>query len=168
MTSPLRIVAQLLLYLPLMALIGMFSTSPRFELIAPGDALLRISLIHAAQRKQECRRRTPEELAKLPPNMRAALDCPRERVPLTVELEIDGAVVFRRTVPPAGFTRDGAASLYHRLPVAAGQHRIVARLRDHADGPFNYVREETLTLAPGGMLLIDFVAAKGGFDFRGT
>jgi len=166
--SPLRIVAQLLLYLPLMALIGTFSTSPRFELIPAGDALLRISLIHAAERKQECRQRTPEELAKLPPNMRAALDCPRERAPLTVELEIDGALVFRRSVPPAGFKRDGAASLYHRLPVASGRHRVVARLRDRADGPFNYVREETLELAPGGMLLIDFVPTKGGFDFRGA
>jgi len=166
--SPLRIVAQLLLYLPLMALIGTFSTSPRFALIPAGDALLRISLIHAAERKQECRRRTAEELAKLPPNMRAALDCPRERAPLLVELEIDGALVFRRSVPPAGFKRDGAASLYHRLPVAAGRHRVVARLRDRADGPFNYVREETLELAPGGMLLIDFVPTKGGFDFRSS
>lgn len=162
----LRLAAQLLLYLPLMALIGTFSTSPRFELIPPGDALVRISIIHAAQRKQECRKRTPEELAKLPPNMRATLDCPRERAPLTVELEVDGAVVFRRTVPPAGLRHDGAASLYHRLPVAAGRHRVVARMRDRADGPFNYVREETLELAPGGALLIDFAAAKGGFDFR--
>ena len=91
--SFLRLAAQLLLYLPLMALIGYFSTSPRFELIPPNDALVRISIIHAAQRKQECRKRTPEELAKLPPNMRATLDCPRERAPLTVELEVDGAVV---------------------------------------------------------------------------
>ena len=163
----LRLLAQLLLYVPLMVLIGYFSTSPRFAVIGEDQALVRVSLIHAAERKQECRRRTPEELAKLPPNMRAALDCPRERAPLTVELEIDGAVVFSRSVPPAGFKRDGAASLYHRLPVAAGRHRVVARLRDRAEGPFNYVREETLELAPGAALLIDFVAAKGGFDFRG-
>lgn len=168
MTSPLRILAQLLLYVPFMALIGTFATTPRFEVIAPDQALVRISLIHAAERKQKCRERTPEELARLPPNMRAALDCPRERAPLAVELEIDGAVVFSRSVPPAGLKRDGAASLYHRLPLAAGRHRVVARLRDRADGPFNYVREETLELAPGGMLLIDFAAAKGGFDFRGS
>jgi len=167
MAAP-RIVAQLLLYLPLMALIGYFSTAPRFAVIAADQALLRVSLIHAAERKQECRKRTPEELAKLPPNMRAALDCPRERAPLLVELEIDGVTVFSRSVAPAGFKRDGAASLYHRLPVAAGRHRVVARLRDRADGPFNYVREETLELSPGGMLLIDFVATKGGFDFRGS
>jgi hypothetical protein len=166
--NPLRLAAQLLLYVPLMALIGFFSTSPRFELIPPNDALVRVSIIHAAQRKQECRKRTAEELAKLPPNMRATLDCPRERAPLTVELEIDGAVVLRRTVAPAGLRRDGAASLYDRLPVAAGRHRVVARMRDRVDGPFNYVREETLELAPGTQLLIDFAAAKGGFDFRSS
>ncbi|MDX1376577.1 MAG: hypothetical protein R3357_13495 [Burkholderiales bacterium] len=167
MSTALRTVAQIALYVPLMALLGFFSTSPRFELIGEDQALVRISLIHAAERKAECRRRTPEELAKLPPNMRAPLECPRERAPLAVELEIDGAVVFSRSVPPTGFSRDGAASLYHRMPVAAGRHRVVARLRDRAEGPFNHVREATLELAPGATLLIDFVAAKGGFDFRG-
>jgi len=166
--TALRLLAQLLLYVPLMVLIGYFSTSPRFAVIGEDQALLRMSLIHAAERKQECRRRSPEELAKLPPNMRAALDCPRERAALVVELEIDGTVVFSRSVPPAGLRRDGAASLYHRLPVAAGRHHVVARLRDRADGPFNYVREETVELAPGATLLIDFVAAKRGFDFRSS
>jgi len=162
----LRVLAQLLLYLPLMALIGMFSTAPRFEVIGPDQALVRLSLIHAAQRKQKCRTRTPAELAELAPNMRAALDCPRERAALKVELEIDGAVVFSRSVSPAGFKRDGAASVYHRLPLAAGRHRVVARLRDRAEGAFNYVHEETLELAPGGALLIDFAANRGGFEFR--
>jgi len=163
-----RLLAQLLLYAPLMVLIGVFSTQPRFAVLGEHDALLRLTLIHAAQRKGECRKRTPQELAQLPPNMRAALDCPRERAPLTVELEIDGNLVLSRTVAPAGFKRDGAASLYHRVAVPAGRHRVVARLRDRVDGAFNYVHEETLELAPGAMLLIDFAAAKGGFDFRGS
>lgn len=162
----LRVLAQLLLYVPLMALIGIFSTAPRFDVIAADQALVRLSLIHAGQRKEECRKRSPDELAKLPPNMRAALDCPRERAPLKVELEIDGALVFSREVSPTGFKRDGAASLYHRLPLAAGRHRVVVRLRDRAEGDFNYVHEETLDLAPGGALLINFTANRGGFEFR--
>ena len=52
------------------------------------------------------------------------------------------------------------------LPVPAGKHRVVARLSDRASGEFNYRKEETIELAPGGVLLIDFVAAKGGFVFR--
>jgi hypothetical protein len=166
MKQILRIAAQLALYVPLMALIGYFSVSPRYATLAPDEALVRLSFIHAAERKEACRVRTPEELAKLPPNMRAALDCPRERAMLLVELEIDGEIALRREVPPAGVQRDGNATVYHRLPVPAGRHRIVARLRDRPGEGFNYEREATLELAPGAALLIDFSKEKGGFVFR--
>ena len=158
--------AQLLLYVPLMAIIGYFSTEPRFSPVREGEALVRVSFIHAAQRKQECRQRSAEELAKMAPNMRAALDCPRERADLLVELELDGATVLRRAVKPAGFQRDGNAVLYQRLAVPAGRHRIVARLRDRAEGGFNYVKEQTVELDAGRVLLIDFNATQGGFLFR--
>jgi hypothetical protein len=166
MKQALRIAAQLVLYVPLMALIGYFSTAPRFSALQEGEALVRLSFIHAAERKEKCRERTQEELAKLAPNMRAALDCPRERSPLLVELEIDGKTVLRREVQPSGLRRDGNATVYHRLPLPAGTHRIVARLRDRAEGDFNYRKEQTVELAPGRALLIDFVVDKGGFVFR--
>lgn len=164
--SAARIAAQLALYLPLMALLGYFSTAPRFSAIGAGEALVRVSLIHSAERRHPCRQRSAEELSKLAPNMRAAEECPRERSPVLVELEVDGAPYLRREVPPAGLHRDGNAALYARLPLPAGRHRIVARLRDRPEGGFNYQREETLDLAPGQVLLIDFVAGKGGFAFR--
>jgi hypothetical protein len=161
----LRIAAQLALYAPLMAILGYFSTEPRFSAVASDEALVRVSLVHATQRRQACRERTPEELAKLAPNMRAALDCPRERSPLLVEVELDGRVVLRREVQPSGLRRDGNAALYERMALPAGRHRVVARLRDRPEGEFNYVREETVELAAGGVLLIDFNAARGGFAF---
>lgn len=166
MKQALRIAAQLALYVPLMALIGYFSTEPRFSTLAPDQALVRLSFIHAAERKEPCRQRSAEELAKLAPNMRAALDCPRERAVLLVELEVDGEIVLRRAVPPSGVQRDGNATVYHRLPLAAGRHRIVARLRDGPGEEFNFIGETTLELAPGAALLIDFSKAKGGFVFR--
>ena len=166
MKKLLRSAAQLVLYVPLMALIGYFSTEPRFTTLGPDEALLRLSFIHAAERKEPCRERSAEELAKLAPNMRAALDCPRERAMLLVELEVDGRLALRREVPPAGVQRDGNATVYHRLPLAAGRHRIVARLRDRPGEDFNFVGETTLELAPGAALLIDFSKAKGGFLFR--
>jgi len=166
MKRALQIAAQLALYVPLMALIGYFSTEPRFSTLGPDEALLRLSFIHAAERKEPCRERSAEELAKLAPNMRAALDCPRERAMLLVELEVDGQLALRREVPPAGVQRDGNATVYHRLPLAAGRHRIVARLRDRPGEDFNFVGETTLELAPGAALLIDFSKAKGGFLFR--
>jgi hypothetical protein len=166
MKQALRLAAQLALYVPLMALIGYFSTQPRFSVLEPDQALVRLSFIHAAERREPCRTRSAEELAKLPPNMRAAQDCPRERAPVLVELEVDGEVVLRREVQPAGLSRDGNATVYHRLPLPAGRHHVVARLRDRPGAGFNFEKEQTLDLAPGQALLIDFVAAKGGFVFR--
>ena len=104
MKNVLRYLAQALLYVPLMAIIGYFSTSPAYHHLAPGQALIRLSISHAAQRKAECRERTPEELAKLSPNMRAPLDCPRERAPVTVELDLDGQRVVQAVALPSGLT----------------------------------------------------------------
>lgn len=165
--TALRVVFQLLLYVPLMLLIGYFSSYPRFTQVPPGEALVRLSIVHGAQRLRECRERTPEELAKLAPNMRAAQDCPRERAPLAVELEFDGRVVYQRSVPPSGLRRDGAAAVYHRMQVPAGRHRVVARLRDRAGEGFDYTREAILDIAPGSSLVIDFSVAQGGFVFKG-
>jgi hypothetical protein len=166
MTSPARYFLQALFYLPLMLLIGYFSSAPVFVHLPANEALLRLSIAHAGERMQACRERSQEELAKLPPNMRAAQDCPRERSPLLVELEIDGRLKYRTEAVPAGAQRDGLATLYHRLPIAAGMHRIVVRMRDRPQEGFTYVREETLSLAGGDSLLIDFNAARGGLEFR--
>lgn len=165
MKTALRFLAQALLYVPFMALIGYFSTSPPYQHLAPDQALIRLSLAHAAQRIGECRERTPEELAKLSPNMRAPLVCPRERAPLSIELEIDGKLLYRATVPPSGFARDGAATVYRRIPVAAGSHRIAVRLNDRVAPGFNYEREAMLELKAGRVLVIDFNAAHDGFLF---
>ena len=161
----LRFVAQLVLYVPLMAILAYFSTEPRFSVVAADEALVRVSFIHATQRRQACRERTPEELAKLAPNMRAALDCPRERSPLLVEVELDGRLVLRREVQPSGLRRDGNAVVYERMALPAGRHRIIVRLRDRAEGNFNFMKDETVELAGGQTLIIDFNAAKGGFAF---
>jgi len=160
-----RYLAQGLLHVPFMALVGYFSTSPAYHHLPPDYALIRLSFAHAGQRLGECRERTPEELAKLPPNMRALIVCPRERVPLAIELEIDGTLVYRAQVPPSGFARDGAATVYQRIPIAAGSHRIAVRLNDRSTAGFAYQREATLHLAAGRVLLIDFSAAHGGFVF---
>lgn len=161
-----RIVAQALLYVPFLAMVGYFSTAPAYTQLKPGEALVRLSLSHAGQRKVECRQRTPEELAKLSPNMRAPMDCPRERSPVKAELELDGRIVFRGMAPPSGLARDGASTLYWRGPVPAGRHRIVARLSDTADGAFSFEREVELELRPGRVLVIDFQPGEGGFVFK--
>jgi hypothetical protein len=160
-----RYLAQAVLYGAFNAFIGYFSTSPAYTHLPPDQALIRLSFSHAAQRKVPCHERTPEELAKLAPNMRAQFDCPRERAPVTVELEMDGQLLYHLVVPPSGLAKDGASTVYRRVPVAAGSHRFKLRLADAPNGEFNYLSEKTVDLKPARILVIDFSAAQGGFLF---
>jgi hypothetical protein len=165
MSASARYVAQAVLYAAFLAAIGYFGNAPAYRQIGEDEALVRLTLSHAAQRREPCRKRTPEELAKLAPNMRAPLDCPRERAPVTVELELDGAMIERATVAPSGFARDGPAVLYRRVVVPAGAHRVRTRLSDNAAGDFEHQAERTIDLPAGKVLTIDFNAAAGGFVF---
>ena len=166
MKTALRYGAQALLYAAFVAVIGYFSTSPAYQHLAPDEALLKLSLTHAGARKEACRQRSAEELAKLAPNMRAQSVCPRERVPVTVEVTLDDAPLFRVVAPPSGFSKDGASTIYRRIPVAAGRHRIGARLADNPAGEFTFAHAATVDLAPGRVIVIDFDPAQGGFVFR--
>ena len=146
------------------ALIGYFSTQPAWRLRAPDAAVVKVSFVHAGERKVACRERTPGELAKLAPNMRAALDCPRERSHVKIEVEMDGALIYAADTPPSGLRHDMPSSVYRRLEVPAGHHTFRARLADTADGAFRHAAESHIDLEPGHVLVIDF--ARGGFEFR--
>ena len=154
---------QVALYGVFALVIGVFSNWPRYSALAPDQALVKVSFIHHGQRVAECRPYTADELAKLPPNMRAPMKCDRERSPVSVELDVDGVTVYRQLAVPAGLSRDGASSVYHRLEVPAGEHRIAVRLKDSA-GPaaFTHKREATVTLKPAQVLVIDFDPQQGG------
>ncbi|RPH64714.1 MAG: hypothetical protein EHM83_07780, partial [Burkholderiales bacterium] len=89
----LRYGGQGILYLLFAAFIGYFSTSPAYQHLAPDEALLRLSFRHPGQFATDCRQRSAEELAKLPPQLRAQMDCPRERSPVHVRVELDGKVL---------------------------------------------------------------------------
>ena len=161
-----RYLSQAILYTAFVAAIGYLSTSPTYVHLPPDEALVKLSFTHAAARKEPCHERTPEELAKLAPNMRAPTICPRERVPVTVEVSLDGKPLFAVVAPPSGLAKDGASTVYRRMAVPAGTHTIAARLSDVPGGTFDHHAETTVALKPGRVLLIDFDAAKGGFLFR--
>ena len=161
-----RYVAQAVLYAAFVAVIGYFSNQPAYEHLPANDALLKLSLSHAGARKEACRQRSAEELAKLAPNMRAASVCPRERVPVVVDVDVDGARVFHVVATPTGFAKDGASTIYRRLPIVAGKHRITARLSDTPDGQFGYAHDTTIDVAPGRVVVVDFDPSQGGFVIR--
>lgn len=161
---PLRLAGQALAYGAFAALIGYFASSPAYTHVDPGAAEITLSFSHAGDRVAPCRRLTPEEIAALPPNMRRPTDCPRERVPVVVELLLDGELVYREALPPAGLAGDGASTAYERFVVAPGTRELLVRLRDsRREEGFDYRMMEMVELAPGQNLVIDFRAETGGF-----
>lgn len=129
--------------------------------------MIKLSLSHAADRVAPCIRLTPKEVAELAPNMRRAERCERARLPLTVELEIDGALVAQLEAPPSGLWNDGPASVYERIEVAPGDHLLTARLRDSKrDVGWDFTHTEQVTLEPGRYFSVTFRAKAGGFNFR--
>jgi hypothetical protein len=104
--------------------------------------------------------------------MRRPLDCPRERLPVTVELELDGGLLARLVIPASGLSHDRASSVYHKYVVPAGRHRLVARLRDSARPTgFDYERAADIELDPRENFVVDFSVdagtGTGGFTFHG-
>lgn len=163
MKRVLVLAGQALLYGSFALLVGVFSKWPSYAPLAADEALIKLSFVHHGARVAECRPYTAEELAKLAPNMRAPLKCERERAPVTVELDIDGAPAYRYTAAPSGLSRDGASTVYKRLEVPAGTHRITVRMRDTtATSGFNHQHEATVNLKPSQVLVIDFDAERGG------
>lgn len=158
---------QAVLYGMFAAVIVVFSDWPAYDHLPGGHALIKLSFIHHAQRLHECEEVSAEELAKLPPTMRAPMRCPRERSPVTVEVDIDGNLAHRETALPSGLSGDGAASVYRRLTVPAGAHRLAVRLRDSArtEG-FDFELSEIVNLGPAEILVIDFDAEEGGITLQ--
>lgn len=156
------IAGQIVLYGLFAAFIGVFSAWPAYQVLPADEAVIKVSFITHGRLVAPCRPYTPEELAKLPPNMRTPLKCGRERAPVTVEVDVDGATVYRRVAQPSGLSRDGASSVYHRLALPAGEHRIAVRLNDKPGNGFAHVREAVVRLRPAQVLVIDFDTDRGG------
>ncbi|EXI89701.1 MAG: hypothetical protein AW12_01635 [Candidatus Accumulibacter sp. BA-94] len=165
MPKPVAIIGQVILYGAFAAFIGYFATSPKYHQVADDVALIKLSISHLGER--ECRKRSPEELAKMPPNMRAPLDCPRERSDIRLEVDLDGQPILQTVMHPTGLYKDGVSTIYKRFEVKAGSHQLAVRMNDNLVKPgFNFVKEERISLKPHQVMVIDFNPDQGGLFFR--
>ncbi len=160
-------IGQALLYGVFALIIGVFSSWPPYHYLEPGQALIKLSFNHQGKLVADCRDVSAEEQAKVQPTMRRTKICPRERSPITVELELDGATVLRTVAQPSGLSRDGASTTYHRMQVAAGTHQLVVRLKDDArSAGFDYQHQASVTLKPAQILVVDFNPSQGGITLQ--
>ena len=160
-------VVQVLLYAVFAAFVGYLSVAPAYKYADPELAVIKLSLSHAADRVEECVKLTPQEINERAMKGESINECERARLPLAVELDVDGATVLSLTAVPSGLWEDGPASVYERLAIDAGAHIISARLRDSArEAGWDYEYSEEVDLAPGRYFTITFRAENGGFEFR--
>jgi hypothetical protein len=167
MSRALRFFGQFAVIAALFAAVAWLSDRPSYRQIPEGSAVMMLTFVHGADRRGECRRLSPEEIAKLPPNMRRVQDCPRVRRPLYVELDLDGRNLYRASLPPTGIAGDGPSRVYQRFVLPATKHDLDVRMRDTArtEG-FDHERHETVDFAPNQLFVIDFRAERGEFIFR--
>lgn len=165
--TPLRLLGQAAVYAGFAILVWHFSQAPAYRPIPPNQAQIKLSFAHGGKAKGGCRDRTTKELAKLAPNMRAKLLCPRERVPVVVAFELNGQLIYEESLPPTGIRGDGASRTYRKFLVPEGRHVMAFKLRDtdRVTG-FDYAATRTMELKAGQNMAVDFDAVGGGFKFR--
>lgn len=158
---------QALVLAALAAGVGYLSAAPTYHQVPDGMAQIKLSFRHGGQRVEDCRKLTSEEIAKLPPKERRPNTCTRERLPITVVIEIDGKPLYEDVLQPSGLSRDGPSETYRKFLVAAGAHHLTAQLRDskRAAG-YDYQNDIDVDLTPFQNLAVDFKADQGGFRFR--
>jgi hypothetical protein len=167
MIMALRVFGQFAVIAALFAAVAVFADWPAYRQTPQGTGIVMLSFVHGADRRAECRRLTPEEIAKLPPNMRRVQDCPRGRPPLYVELDVGDQVAYRAALQPTGVAGDGPSRVYQRFVLPVGQYDVAVRMRDttRPDG-FDHERKGRIALGADQMFVIDFRSESGGFMFR--
>jgi hypothetical protein len=163
----LRYLIQAAAYAAFAFVVGYLSFWPRYDYASSEVAIVKLSLSHATERVAPCVQLTPQEIAELAPNMRRTQSCERQRLPLLLQLDVDGKTEFELHSAPTGLWEDGPASVYERFELPPGTHTITMRMRDSARvNTWDYTHSEDVVLEAGRYLTITFRAENGGFRIR--
>lgn len=147
-------------------LVAMLAGWPPYRLVDSDRAFIKVSLRHTGALIGECRTLTADELQRLPPNMRAPQECPRDRSPLVLQMDVDGRRLIDATLPAQGLHSDGRAAFYRRLPIPAGTRWVDIRMKDDIrQSQFRYQASHRVELEPGRALIIDFDDRTDSFVF---
>jgi hypothetical protein len=105
-------------------------------------AIVRLAWRARGERVNECRRRTPDELAKLPPHMRQEEVCEGRVLPYRLAVTLDGAAVVNQLIHGAGAMEDRPLYVFQDLVVSPGSHRVAV----------SFTREGAAPAEPAGAL----------------
>ena len=147
-------------YAAFAAVLGLFSAWPPYTFWADGNGQLKLSLSVPGDRKEACVKRTRDELAKLPPNMRTLMQCARERHPVAVRVKLDGKTVFDGMRAPAGLSADGSSSFYTKVPLPGGAHTVQATISLDGGKTTIHTLRRDLVVKDGAVVVVDYDAGK--------
>ncbi len=161
-----KAILQTVAYTVFCAIIYYLSTAPAYKYLDEDQAEIKLAFKHASKRIHPCVKLSREELMKLPPNMRKASNCPRERAIVLVEIKLDGKVIDTQEFLPPGLHQDATVFAYSKIPLPTGDHLLSVSMRDSArEEGFDYVKEERLSITTGQALIIGFDQLKQGLTF---
>lgn len=157
-----RYVLQAISYTAFIAVVWYFSAAPAFRHIETDQAFVVVAFKHAGQTLTKCRQITPEEMEKLPPNMRNPTVCPRGRSPIFLQVLMDGEVLFSKVEKAPGVFADGSVSIYHSARVPIGKYKFELGLNDSVRVKgFTYTHTEQRVLSSAQVMVINFTPRKG-------
>jgi hypothetical protein len=118
--------------------------------------VLRLGWRLAGQARERCRELTAEELAARPAHMRLPRECVSEPLAYDLTATVDGSVVARRRVRPAGLRGDRPLSVEEDLVVRPGEHAVTVTFAPEAAvaGAARLAFAGTVRLDPGRVVLI--------------
>jgi len=157
-----RYILQAINYSVFMGLIWYLSTSPSYRQLAEDEAVMTISFAHAGEIREPCHKRTQKELMKLPSNMRAPMNCSRERSPIVIEVLLDGAPMYIHTAEAPGLFKDSGVDIYHSEKVSVGSHHLAIKMDDSVlkEG-FDHDFNQDIEIKPAQILLVGFDVSRG-------
>jgi hypothetical protein len=148
-----------------LALVRLLSFAP-YTTERDAGALVRLAWRARGERVRDCRRLTPEELAKLPAHMRQEEVCEGRVLPYRLAVQLDDRAVVNQLIHGAGAREDRPLYVYQDFKVEAGVHRISIRFtlegRPEAPGesrlatPPRLALDTTLALEPRRVLLVTY------------
>jgi hypothetical protein len=164
MNNVLRYGLQVFNYMIFTAVVWYFSIKPAYHQLEKDQAVITLSFTHATKLREECRKLSQEEFLNLAPNMRVPMDCPRARSPLRLELYLDDKLIKNAALEPPGFHSDQSISLFQRIKVRTGEHKLRVWMNDDINREGStYQHEQTVILKPEQQVLLDFDVGSGGF-----
>ena len=168
MPEPVRILLAISAFAVFAAGIGYFSRAPVYSYADPSAGVIKVSLSRATARIEPCVQLTPEEIARLSPNMRREMQCERERRPLALEVSVDGERLVAIEQAPSGIWNDGAVSIYSSHAVAAGEHRLTVRLREAGPGieDWSLTMDEDVVIEAGRYYTLTYRDEDGRLGFQ--